>query len=170
MKKLTPQELKQFVEKEENIKVMQSLFEAIAFSETITEIVEKKSTEILAFYKFESKEVSFPNGRVIPSEVILEHKHVFQLEDADFNLYFSEMKAFYNSDQCPIKPKKEDNCPALESQSLVREIKIAIADLFEPTLGISYDQISGSLQYYKTYYDLILTMFAPHVKKLKATV
>ena len=76
------------------------------------------------------------------------------------------MDAFYWSEQCPVKPTKKGHCPALESQSLVREIKIAIANLFAPTLGISYDQISGSLSFYKQYYDLVLSMFAPHVKKL----
>ena len=167
MKNLTAQELKAFTEKEENINVMKALFEAIAFSETITEIVETKEREILAFYKFESEEITFDNGRNIPSEIILEPKNAYRLKDEDFQLYIKEMKQFYNSDQCPIKPKKGGNCPALESQSLVREIKIAIADLFAPTLGITYDQISGSLKYYKTYYDLLLTMFSAQIKALQ---
>lgn len=166
MNKLTAQELKEFATKEENVRLMQTLFEAIAFSDTITAIVEKKSTEILAFYQFKTKEVEHPRRGIIPSEVILDHNLVYRLEDADFNLYFKEMNKFYQSEDCPIKPTREGNCPALESQSLVRSLKIQIADFFAPTLGINYDQISSSLKFYDNYYDLIMRMFSQQIKPL----
>jgi len=169
MNNLTAQELKDFANNEENIKLAQSLFEAIAFSDVITEIVEKKANEILSFYKFETEEEIY-NERVIPSEVILDQKHAYQLKQEDWDIYFKELESFYYSDDCPVKPTKKGNCPALEAQSFVREIKIRIADFFAPTLGINYSQISHSLKFYKDYYDLILRMFAPQVKLITQNI
>lgn len=163
MNKLTAQQLKEFSHNEENVNLVKSLFEAIAFSDLITEIVEKKANEILNFYKFET-EAETHNERVIPSEVILEQKHAYQLKQSDWDIYFKELESFYYSDDCPVKPTKKGHCPALEAQSFVREIKIQIADFFAPTLGIDYGQISRNLKFYKDYYDLILKMFAPQVK------
>jgi len=163
MNKLTAQQLKEFSHNEENVNLVKSLFEAIAFSDLITEIVEKKANEILNFYKFETEAETY-NERVIPSEVILEQKYAYQLKQSDWNIYFKELESFYYSDDCPVKPTKKGHCPALEAQSFVREIKIQIADFFAPTLGIDYGQISRNLKFYKDYYDLILKMFAPQVK------
>lgn len=163
MNKLTAQELKGFTNKEENVLIVKSLFEAIAFSSLITEIVEKKANEILNFYKFETEEETY-NEIVIPSEVILDQKNSYRLSKKDWAIYFKEMESFYYSDDCPVKPTKKGFCPALESQSFVRDIKIQIADFFAPTLGINYSQISHNLKFYKDYYDLILKMFAPQVK------
>jgi len=165
MNNLTAQELKEFANNEENVKIVKSLFEAIAFSDLITEIVEKKANEILNFYKFETEEEIY-NNRVIPSEVILDQKQAYQLKQEDWNIYFKELESFYYSDDCPVKPTKKGNCPALEAQSFVRTIKIQIADFFAPTLGINYNQISHNLKFYKDYYDLILRIFAPQVKVL----
>lgn len=163
MNKLTAQELKEFSNNEENVNLVKSLFEAIAFSDLITEIVEKKANEILNFYKFETEAETY-NERVIPSEVILEQKYAYQLKQSDWDIYFKELEAFYYSEDCPVKPTKKGFCPALEAQSFVRDVKIQIADFFAPTLGIDYNQISHSLKFYKDYYDLILRMFAPQVK------
>ena len=163
MKKLNTKELKEFVTKEENVRLMQTLFEAIAFSETITAIVEKKANEILGFHKFETEEITL-GERVIASEVILDQKNVYQLKQEDWDVYFKELESFYYSDECPVKPTKQGNCPALESQSLVRTLKREIADFLAPTLGINYGQISGSLKYYDTYYELIMKMFSSQIK------
>jgi len=163
MNKLTAQELKEFSNNEENVNLVKSLFEAIAFSDLITEIVEKKANEILNFYKFKTEEQTY-NERVIPSEVVTEQKYAYQLKQEDWDIYFKELESFYYSEDCPVKPTKKGHCPALEAQSFVREIKIQIADFFAPTLGIDYAQISRNLKFYKDYYDLILRMFAPQVK------
>jgi len=163
MNNLTAQELKDFANNEENVKLVKSLFEAIAFSSLITEIVENKANEILAFYQFKSPERELIN-RAIPSEIILNQKDAYQLDETDWNIYFKELESFYYSDDCPVKPTKKGNCPALEAQSFVRDIKIQIANFFAPTLGINYNQISHNLKFYKDYYDLILRIFAPQVK------
>lgn len=167
MNKLTAQELKQFATQEENVKVMKTLFEAIALSDTITKIVDDKAHEILAKYQFTSDEIVLPNGRVIPSKTILNVNDTYNLKAEDWDVYFQEMDNFYNSDKCPMKPTKQGNCPALESQSIVRNLKIAIADMFAPTLGIKYDQISWKTDSYNNYYDLIMRMFAPQVQTLR---
>ena len=169
MKKLNAQELKKFATNEENVKLMQTLFEAIAFSETITAIVEKKSSEILNFYKFVAPEIRIQSKdgmRFIPSEVILKTNSIYKLKDEDLELYLKKMNEFYQSEECPVKPTKEGNCPALEREAFVRNLKIEIAEFFAPTLGINYDDISGSLKFYKEYYDLIMKMFAPQIKAI----
>jgi hypothetical protein len=169
MNNLTAQQLKEFSNNEENVKLVKSLFEAIAFSDLITEIVENKANEILNFYKFETEEERY-NERIIPSEVVTEQKNAFLLKQDDWDLYFKELESFYYSDDCPVKPTKKGHCPALEAQSFVREIKVQIANFFAPALGINYNQISGNLKFYKDYYDLILRIFAPQVKQITQNV
>lgn len=165
MKKLTALELKKFAENKENIDVVKVLFEAITLCEIITEIVDNKKREILAHHKFESEPLITPS-RTIPSILIIEPKDDYKLKENDFQIFLDELNTFYYSDECPIKPTKIGNCPALEADSLVRDLKIQIADKFEPTLKISYNDISGNLEFYKKYYDFILQVFAPHVKKI----
>lgn len=161
----TESDIKSLIADTNNVKAMQGLFEAIAFEQTITEIVENKQREILSFYQWHISEKMSDRG--LEDKIILEPKHSYQLEDEDFKIYLAELEEFYYSDACPIKPKSKDCCPALEAQSFVRDIKREIADLFEPYFGFGYDKISYSLKLYKQYFELLMTIFASEVKAIK---
>jgi hypothetical protein len=165
MKKLTRLEFKKFVENKENIEIVKTLFEAITLCEIITEIVNNKQREILARHKFQSEEIRTTN-RTIEPIIITEIKDVYMMKESDLTIFLAELDMFYYTDECPIKPSKPGKCPALEAECLVRDLKVQIADKFESTLTISYNDISRNLEFYKQYYEFILQLFAPHVKKL----
>jgi len=160
--KPTAQSLKAMRENPENIKVVSALFEAIAYCETVRDIIEPKQREILAAYQW-TTEIS---KREPEEVVILDPKDIFRLKEDDFQIYLKEMQAFY---KVSIQPSKEGNCPLLEAESLVRDTKARVCDFLAPFIGVNYDDIRVSLDAYKKYFDLILTMFAPHVKQYQTT-
>jgi hypothetical protein len=161
MNKLTADKLRDFTNDPANIKIMEALFMAIAFEQTITEIVNKKQDEVISFYKFKVRDEF---SERLGQECVTNHKDAYLMSDEDFEIYHKEMQAFYHSDACPVKPRGKDYCPALEAQSAVRELKRTIADVFEPVLGIGSDTLCRNLKYYNQYFDLIMTLFAPKMK------
>lgn len=145
-----------------NIQAMKALFQAIAFCESLRPIVESRQQEIVSLYKFK---VSEENKRDENHDEITKPNRMFLASDEDFGIYDAEMQAFYFSDACPIKPSKAGNCPLLEAEHLVRRLKWQIADLFAPIVGLSCEQLTGTLAGWNQYWEIMLSMFAPKVKE-----
>lgn len=151
-----------FVNNSDNIKVMKALFEAIAYQETVRSVIAPKQQEIIDFYKFKIADKWVKLGDL--DEIITSEKRMYLANDDDFQIYLNELEKFYYSDQCPFKPKRKGNCPLLEAESFVRDIKRDVAEFFKDYFGFGYDAISCNLDRYKQYYDLLLTMFASNVE------
>ena len=168
----TEQDVKRMVNDADNIKLMQTLFEAVAYCETIRDIIEPKQQEIVDAYGFmvsdEWIERKEKKGRTVQKERITSHKDMYLASDEDFNLYLKELKAFYK--EKGLKVKRDGNCPLLEAESLVRDVKMHVANAFEPYFGFGYNKISYSLESYRKYFDLLMTMFAPVIKNNHKTV
>lgn len=163
---ITAKDVERFVNNPDNIKVMKALFEAIAFQETVRSVIAPKQQEIIDFYKFKIADKWVKLGD--KDLVIDTEKRMYLADDDDFQIYINELEKFYYSDACPFKPKRKGNCPLLEAESFVRDIKRDVAEFFKDYFGFGYDGICGSLKRYKEYYDLLLTMFAPIVKQQAA--
>lgn len=159
----TAKDVELFVNNPNNIKVVTSLFQMTAFVETVRGVIETKQKDILSFYQFDIAHEWV--GRGVEKEKILKPSETYLLDEQDFNIYLSELKKFYFSDECPFKPSKPDNCPLLEAESKLRDIKREIADYFEPYFGFGYEGICGNLENYRKYYDLLMSMFAHKVKE-----
>lgn len=159
---LTAGKLQALTNDSANIQAMKALFQAIAFCESLRPIVETKQQEIVSFYKFK---VSEENKRYEDFDEITKPNRMFLASDEDFRIYDAEMQAFYFSDACPIKPSKSGHCPLLEAEHFVRMLKWEIADLFAPTIGLSCDQLTGTLAGWNQYWEIMLSMFAPKVKE-----
>lgn len=163
----TASDIKNLVNDADNIKVMTSLFQAIAYYETVRAVIEPKKQAIVDFYKFQKSQewIDREAGRAgEESNLINSPDRMYLAADEDFNLYLKELEEFYYSDACPFKPERKGNCPLLEAESLVRDVKVQVADYFKPYFGFGYNQISGSLSSYKKYYDLLLSMFAHKIQ------
>ena len=160
--KLTGQKLEEMVNDPSCIKVVNALFEAVAYCECVRSIIEPKQQEVIDFYKFKVRDDT-PSGLKRGITTIESQKHMYLASDEDFNIYMREMDKFH-TEQGFTKDNWEQ-CPLLIAESLVRKIKIQVCDFLEPYLGMNYDQISGSLDRYKKYFDLIMTMFADKVKE-----
>lgn len=159
---LNVSQLEAFVNTPANITAMKALFQAIAYAETLRPVIEGKQREIINFYKFQ---VSEECGKYTDKETITEPKHMYLASEEDMNLYCKEMKAFYFSPECPVKPSKPDNCPLLEAESLVRAVKREIVELFAPSFGFDAEKLFYSLKNYNEFFELMLTMFAPKVQE-----
>lgn len=160
MEKLTVDALKQITTDPNCIKVVNALFEAIAYAETVRAIIEPKEQEVVDFFKFKVKE----EIRIkwdIETEIIDTPDKMYLAEKADYELYWKEMNKFHNDSG--FRKKSPDHCPLLEAEELVRCIKIQVCDFLEPYLKINYSHISGSLPRFKQYFDLVMHLFGPAV-------
>lgn len=149
------------------VKVMSALFQAIAYCETIRSIIEPKQKEVLAKHQFKvaQKHLDKFAARGLEREpVVLDHSELYLVSDEDFEVYLDEMDSFHREKGFE-KPARE-YCPLLMAEELVRKTKREIADFLEPYTGISYDMVSYSLNRYRNYYDIILSLFAPKVKAI----
>ena len=160
------QDIKQMLNDKNCIEVVQSLFEAIAYRDTIASIIEPEQQKILDEHEFyvsdEWVEKRLNAGRDVKKERITQHKNLYLAHKDDWQRYDELMLKAY--DRVNIHPSKEGNCPLLEADSLVRDVKIAVANSLEPYMGMSYNDISYNLKAYKQYYELIMTMFVDKVK------
>lgn len=160
---MTEQKLKNIVSNRDNVSVMKSLFEAIAYEETIRSIIEPMQQEIVDSHRFKIAPEWVARG-IRDSIFVTTPSDMYLASKGDQDLYFKELENGYIKVRC--LPSKKGNCPLLEAESLVRDVKIEVANHFESQIGISYNDISWSLSKYKTYYDLLLTMFAQPVKEM----
>ena len=155
----TEYDIKAMVSDESCITIMTSLFESMAFCETIRSIVEPKQSEVVEFYKFKVRE-DFRERRGL--EVVDTPRNMYLADESDWEIYNNEMIAFYKEQGLK---HKEGCCPLLEAESLVREVKRHVVGILEPFTGISWDKVSWSLKNYEKYMDLMLTLFAPVVQQ-----
>jgi hypothetical protein len=153
--KLTATKLQEMTSDPDCIKVVNTLFIAVAYCETVRAIIEPKKQEIVDFYKFK---IARDMGEI---GIIKKHEHMYLSSDEDFQIYMKEMDKFHK-EQGFKKPGYE-YCPLLMAESTVRDIKVQVCNFLEPWIGIKYSDISWKLDTYKKYFDLIMTMFASSV-------
>ena len=160
MKKLTVEILKQITADPDCVKVVNALFEAIAYTETVRAIIEPKEQEVINFFKFKVKQEyidRWPDDNIIIDSA----SRMYLADKEDFQIFWKEMDKFHN--ESGFKKKSPDHCPLLEAEELVRLVKIQVCDFLEPFLEIKYCEISHTLEAFKTYYEFIMKMFAPAV-------
>jgi hypothetical protein len=143
------------------IKVVSSLFQAIAYTETLRSVIDGKKQELIDFYRFKVAQKFVEHGR---PEYITKPSETYLMEDKDFELYLKEMEAFYYSDACPVKPTKKGNCPLLEAESFLRDLKWEIVTFFEPITGLSQENLRWNLKAFHQYIDILLGLYASKVK------
>ena len=154
----TENDMRAIASNEACITVMTAVFEAMAFCETIRDIVEPKQQELIDFFKFKVRE-EFKERRGV--EIVTEYKHLYMADESDWKIFDAEMIQFYKEKGL----KHKEGCsPLLEAESLVREVKRHSVDILEPFTGISWNMICWNFKNYEKYMDLLLTLFASAVK------
>ena len=159
--KPTVESLKNMTSDPDCVKVVNALFEATAYEQTVRELIEPKQQEVIDFFKFEVSDESVEKLRA-EKRAITKHRELYLISEDDFILYEKEMHDFYTQSGFDVK---YGYCPLLIAERMTRDVKIEVCDFLQPYIGISYDHISGSLERYRQYYELIMTMFAPAVKE-----
>jgi len=153
------------------IKVVNALFEAIAYEQTVSEMIKPKQQEVIDFFKFPVKaelikEFTEINRLNEIQNPITDPELIYYASDEDCELYYKEMHRIHLELGFKVKLHY---CPILMAQSKVRDVKVEVANFLEPYMGLNYDQISYSLDGYKKYYDLVMKAFAPAVKEYQKT-
>lgn len=155
------EEVKKMISDPDCIKVVNALFEAVAYAETVRALIEPKQQDLIDFYKFETADM-WTEKYGEPKRVITKYDHLYLASDEDSELLYKEMHKVH----LELGFKVEMNyCPLLMAESLVRNVKVQVANFLEPYMGMSYDEISYNLDRYKKYFDLVMTMFAGVVKE-----
>jgi hypothetical protein len=162
--KPTIETIKTMVNESHLINAAKTVFTAIAYEQTVAEIIKTKQMEVISFFKFKSApewQEKLKNKKVLP-ELITRPEDMYLASDEDFNLYLNEMHKFHKESGFKVK---KNYCPLLVAESLTREAKRAFVDLLEPFTGISFDGlICSGLKNYHKYIDLNLSLFAGKVK------
>jgi len=143
------------------IKVASALFQIIAYCETIRGIIAPKQQELVDKYQFK---VADKYKKVEEDKIIKKPEHLYLVSDDDFEIYLDEMDKFHT--EKGFKKPSREHCPLLIAEDDVRKVKQQVAEFLEPYTGISYDMVSGSLESYRKYFDLIMGLFAGKVKAI----
>lgn len=161
----TAKDIQSMVNNPDNVKVVRTLFAAVAYCETVRDVVVPKQKEILGFYRWTVSQ-ELRDRRGFGDEPVLEPKRSYLLSEDDFRIYDSEMQNFYKESGFKNPP---GHCPLLIAESTVREVKRHVANFLEPYFGFNYDKlITGRLsETADKYFQLIMEVFAEKVKELE---
>jgi hypothetical protein len=159
MKAQTLQAVKSMTKNPNLINAAKALFQAMAYEQTVREVIEAKQQEVVDFYKFK---VPQENLRYIETPIIKRRQDMYMASDEDFKIYASEMDSFHR--EKGFKKPSPDHCPLLMAESMRRETIHAFIDLLEPYTGINRNMLFARYKLYDQYVDLNLSLFAPLVK------
>jgi hypothetical protein len=144
------------------IKAAETLFLAMAYTQTIRPIVEGYQKRIIAEIKPEVCE-KFSEFATI---TITEAKDTYLMNDNDFQVYLK--RCAEEAHKAGFKIPNDDYCPLLIAESLERDAEHALIKAMLPITHITKDMVlcsENGLANYKKLIDLSLQLLAPFVKK-----
>jgi len=151
----SPSELKTAITPE-IVAAGKTVFEAMAYVQTIKPIVRKYQQEILnkGCFRMCDKMKDRHGGEIIRKE-----SETYMMRDSDFKIYLAELAKAHKAHGFDV-PK--DYCPLLIAEDLERRAWWALCDLMEPITGISRKNL-WKLDHIKRYKDLTLRMIASKI-------
>ena len=146
------------------VKAAETLFLAMAYTQTIRPIVEGYQKKVLAEIKPKVSKKFLEMGT--SQRVITEAKDTYLMNDNDFQVYLK--RCAEEAHKAGFKIPNDDYCPLLIAESLERDAEHALIEAMLPITHISKDTVLCSrdgLENYKKLIDLSLRLLAPFVKK-----
>jgi hypothetical protein len=161
MQNFSVQKVKEMTQDQNLIKAATAVFQAMAYEQTVREVIAPKQKEVIDFFKFK---VAPDNLDLCDFETITRYEDLYLVSTEDIQIYIKEMDLFHR--EKGFKKPSPDHCPLLIAESLTRDTKEVFVDLLEPFTGLSFHQLicAGLNKAYKPYIDLNLSLFAPLVK------
>lgn len=147
----------------EMIRAAETVFLAIAHTETIRPIVTAYQKKILADMQVPYADEWQRRG-MHTGEVVLNPDHTYLMEDADFRHYLKRCRE--EQAKAGLHTDSPDHCPLLVAECLQRDAEHALIAIMVPVTGLTFDQImrsSHAMENLKKYLDLTLRMFAGYV-------
>jgi hypothetical protein len=135
------------------IQAAKTVFEAMAYEQTIRPIVEEYQTKVLA----EINGVNQYTGKPVT-----EPKHAYNLNDADFQIYCTRINE--ERIKAGFQVPDPDHCPLLIAESMVRDAKHILIETAAPFTFIALDSVMSSLEAYEQLVDLTLKLMANKTK------
>lgn len=132
-----------------------SVLMAMAYTETIREVVDKYHAEILSIVKPKRKD----------GTLITKWSSLYLASDIDAEDCF--LFAGDEAKKAGLKVNKEGNCPLLEAENVQRIAERNLCDIMEEVTGLSADDLICSvsgMDNYRKYIDLTLKLIAPKIK------
>lgn len=159
MKTQTLQAVKAMTQNKNLINAATAVFQALAYEQTVREVINPKKHELVDFHKFR---ISPDFKGLEMGEFITRHEDMYLAAEQDFTLYLNEMDAFHR--EKGFEKPSSNHCPLLMAESLTRELKAAFVELLEPYTGLSPQDLMCHFDLRKKYIDLNLSLFSPLVK------
>lgn len=144
----------------ELITAAKTVFMAMAYTQSVREIVEPYQTELLAFWKFKVAPEWLEKRGAPDFDVITEHKHSYLMDDSDSQIYFKELHCKHLEHGFKVQM---NYCPLLTAESLESDAKKVLLEMAEPMTGISgHKLLCAGLDKYKMAIELLLQLCAPY--------
>ena len=154
MKKLTVETIKAMHTDKVMVALAKNLFTAMAYEQTIADLVKPKQQEVVSFYKFQVAEENKKFGR----ETISNKDHMYLASEEDFTIYMNEMHKFYIANGFKVELGV---CPLLQAESLTRTAEQAFVNASQQYTGLNvHNLICAGMKHYREYIELNLKMFA----------
>ena len=135
----------------------ETVCKAIAFYEVTRKRIEPRQQYVLELIKAVDKRTGEP---------VRKADHTYLMADNQFKEYLEEMRTeFKNLGYTDDKYIKDDYCPLLVAQDMVRQAKQALIISMEDVTGLPYDQVALSLDVYDKYIELTLRLLAPYLQR-----
>ncbi len=151
---------KEFKPTPQMISSAMTVFQAMAYVQTIRPIVEGYQKKVLDLYKFKVAPENVEKGRTC--EVITDPKYAWLMSEKDFREYHAECNEERKAANLHVE--NENHCPLLVAEDLLRLAEMALCMVMEPITGISHDMATRNLDIYGEYIDITLKLLAPYVK------
>ena len=136
-----------------------TLLNAQAYLETVRSIIIPKKNAILKDFMYK---VAEKHERRQIGEYITDEKHAYLMSDEDFKHYMKACHAMYLEEGFNVK---FEYCPVLIAESLERDAKKALIDIFEPYTGLSHHKlICSGLKNFNNYVEYITILTTPKIK------
>ena len=152
---------KSFTPSPQMVSTALTVFQAMAFVQTIRPIVKGSQRKILEAYKFKVAKKWIDRG--MPDEIITDPKHSYLMSDDDFKFYLAECNEARKAANLHVE--NEEFCPLLTAEYLLTQAELALIMVMEPVTGISHDDAARNLDRYKKYIDILLRLLGPFVPK-----
>jgi len=158
--KLTLNNIKKASKDIKVIEATETVLKAIAYTQTMKDIVEPQKRKVLAKYQFRTSQEWVKKGIKKERELITNPKNAYLMNDEDFETYHDEMQQFYKDEG--IYPGN-NKCPLLVAESMERKAKRRLVDIMEKYTGIGNDDLL--MEHYYEYIELNLNFLTQFTRK-----
>lgn len=162
----------------EMISAANAVFMAMAYTETVREVIEPVQKRLLQenhykidFNRFARTERDYEHMKKEVGEYCRDWKYLYLIFDKDMTDLMN--KAHYQYTRVlGFKVKDVGYCPLLCAESMEREAKRLLVDIMQPVTGLSADDVlcsKNGLDNYKKLIELTLKLLAPYTKNIQLT-